>query len=403
MIAFHTLHPFAPRPDGCVMQTRLMRSQNFTHHIPLLALRKTPSATSLVGIAKAAAVPHPPTGKINADEDLNPSSHFKYKPLTAKLPEKNDKVKLAAVFGLWYFQNVIFNVYNKKALGLFPYPWLIASFHLLVSSLWMAGLWATKLQPFPRVNRKFLLALLGPGLFHAIGHTSACIAFTKLAVSFIQVINASEPCFSVVISALHDHFYPIHIWLSVIPIVAGCALAAVTEASFNAAGLWGALVSNACFVLRNIYSKQSFYDYKHIDGLNLYGCISIVSLFYLIPVAVIVEGRHWLQGYQTAIAAAGSPSSFLTWVLLSCVFYHLYNQTLYQALNEISPLRFSVGDAMRRVVVIIATVIVFRNPVRPLNAVGSAMAIFGTFLYSQATAVGTKKGNKKRKMITKER
>ncbi|KAA0042395.1 xylulose 5-phosphate/phosphate translocator [Cucumis melo var. makuwa] len=74
------------------------------------------------------------------------------------------------------------------------------------------------------------------------------------------------------------------------------------------------------------------------------------------------------------------------------IFYHLYNQSFYQDLDEISPLTFSVGNTMKRAVVIVASVLVFRNPVRPLNAVGSAIAIFGTFLYSQATS---KKSSKK--------
>lgn len=139
------------------------------------------------------------------------------------------------------------------------------------------------------------------------------------------------------------------------------------------------------FVLRNIYSKKSLQNFKEVNGLNLYGLISIVSLLYLFPVAIFVEGSQWVEGYQRAIVAVGKPSVFYLWVIISGIFYHLYNQSSYQALDEISPLTFSVGNTMKRVVVIVATVLVFRNPVRPLNALGSAIAIFGTFLYSQAT------------------
>lgn len=178
----------------------------------------------------------------------------------------------------------------------------------------------------------------------------------------------------------------------------GCSLAAVTEVSFNVQGLWGALISNVGFVLRNIYSKRSLQSFKEVDGLNLYGWITIISLLYLFPVAVFVEGSQWVQGYHKAIAAtAGKPSTFYIWVLLSGLFYHLYNQSSYQALDEISPLTFSVGNTMKRVVVIVSTVLVFRNPVRPLNALGSAIAIFGTFLYSQATTASKKKGPEEEK------
>ncbi|KAG8649921.1 xylulose 5-phosphate/phosphate translocator, chloroplastic [Manihot esculenta] len=304
---------------------------------------------------------------------------------------KDKTLQLALVFGFWYFQNIVFNIYNKKALNVFPFPWFLASFQLFVGSVWMLILWSFKLQPCPKISKPFIIALLGPALFHTIGHISACVSFSKVAVSFTHVIKSSEPVFSVIFSSILGDSYPLKVWLSILPIVLGCSLAAITEVSFNFEGLWGALISNVGFVFRNIYSKKSLQSFKEVNGLNLYGWISIISLFYLFPVAVVVEGSQWIQGYHKAIEAVGKSSTFYIWVLLSGIFYHLYNQSSYQALDDISPLTFSVGNTMKRVVVIVSTVLVFRNPVRPLNAIGSAIAIFGTFLYSQASA---KKANK---------
>lgn len=299
---------------------------------------------------------------------------------------KPKNLQLAIIFGLWYFQNIVFNIYNKKVLNIFPFPWLLASFQLFAGSVWMFILWSLKLQPCPKITKPFIIALLGPALFHTIGHISACVSFSKVAVSFTHVIKSSEPVFSVVFSSFLGDSYPLKVWLSILPIVLGCSLAAITEVSFNFQGLWGALISNVGFVLRNIYSKRSLQNFKEVNGLNLYGWISIISLLYLFPVAVFVEGSQWIQGYHKAIESVGKSSTFYLWVLLSGIFYHLYNQSSYQALDEISPLTFSVGNTMKRVVVIVSTVLVFRNPVRPLNALGSAIAIFGTFLYSQVTA-----------------
>ncbi|KAJ7969264.1 Glucose-6-phosphate/phosphate translocator 1, chloroplastic [Quillaja saponaria] len=319
-------------------------------------------------------------------------SNSEGEPEKAVLNPKSKTLKLALIFGLWYFQNIVFNIYNKKALNIFPFPWLLASFQLFVGSVWMLVLWSLKLQPCPKISKPFVIALLGPALFHTIGHISACVSFSKVAVSFTHVIKSSEPVFSVIFSSLLGDTYPIQVWLSILPIVIGCSLAAVTEVSFNLQGLWGALISNVGFVFRNIYSKRSLQNFKEVDGLNLYGWITIISLFYLFPVAVVVEGSQWIQGYHRALETIGKSSTFYLWVFLSGVFYHLYNQSSYQALDDISPLTFSVGNTMKRVVVIVSTVLVFRNPVRPLNALGSAIAIFGTFLYSQASA---KKGAEK--------
>ncbi|KAM7508943.1 hypothetical protein LguiA_019396 [Lonicera macranthoides] len=311
------------------------------------------------------------------------------------IPKPNKTLKLALVFGFWYFQNIVFNIYNKKALNIFPFPWFLASFQLFCGSVFMLILWASKLQKCPKISKSFIVALLGPALFHTIGHISACVSFSKVAVSFTHVIKSAEPVFSVVFSSFLGDTYPLSVWLSILPIVMGCSLAAVTEVSFNFGGLWGALISNVGFVLRNIYSKRSLQSFKEVDGLNLYGFITIISLFYLFPVAIFVEGSQWVPGYYKAIQSIGKPSTFYLWVILSGVFYHLYNQSSYQALDDISPLTFSVGNTMKRVVVIVSTILVFRNPVRPLNALGSAIAIFGTFLYSQVTSKKKTGGEKK--------
>ncbi|XVE62391.1 hypothetical protein DITRI_Ditri06bG0114900 [Diplodiscus trichospermus] len=338
------------------------------------------------------AGPHVP--KAGTSSESNPEGESEAAEVAAKSKAKT--LQLALVFGFWYFHNIVFNIYNKKALNVFPFPWLLASFQLFAGSIWMLVLWSLKLQPCPKISKPFIVALLGPALFHTTGHISACVSFSKVAVSFTHVIKSAEPVFSVIFSSFLGDTYPLQVWLSIVPIVFGCSLAAITEVSFNFEGLWGALISNVGFVLRNIYSKRSLQNFKEVNGLNLYGWISIISLFYLFPVAVVVEGSQWIQGYHKAIETVGKASTFYIWVLLSGIFYHLYNQSSYQALDDISPLTFSVGNTMKRVVVIVSTVLVFRNPVRPLNALGSGIAILGTFLYSQATANKKSTGGEKK-------
>lgn len=71
------------------------------------------------------------------------------------------------------------------------------------------------------------------------------------------------------------------------------------------------------------------------------------------------------------------------WVAAQSIFYHLYNQVSYMSLDEISPLTFSIGNTMKRISVIVSSIIIFRTPVQPINALGAAIAILGTFLYSQ--------------------
>lgn len=71
------------------------------------------------------------------------------------------------------------------------------------------------------------------------------------------------------------------------------------------------------------------------------------------------------------------------WVAAQSIFYHLYNQVSYMSLDEISPLTFSIGNTMKRISVIVSSIIIFRTPVQPVNALGAAIAVLGTFIYSQ--------------------
>lgn len=45
-------------------------------------------------------------------------------------------------------------------------------------------------------------------------------------------------------------------------------------------------------------------------------------------------------------------------------------QVSYMILQRVSPVTHSVGNCVKRVVVIVSSVIIFRTPVNPVNAVG---------------------------------
>ena len=293
--------------------------------------------------------------------------------------------RTAVLFSLWYFFNIVFNVYNKSTLNVFPYPWLISTLQLAATSIWMLVVWATGIQEKPKVSKTFLIAVLPVAFFHMVGHVSACVSFSKMAVSFTHVIKAAEPVFSVILSGpLLGTTYSPAVWASLIPIVLGCSMAAMKEVSFSISGFNGAMISNLAMVLRNITSKKQLNDFKAIDGINLYGILGIVGLFYLVPAAVYMEGSQWAAGWSAAVAKVGAEKLYQM-LFLSGIFYHLYNQVSYQALTGISPVTFSVGNSLKRVAVIVASVIYFRNPVSPLNAAGSGLALLGAYLYTKAS------------------
>ncbi|CAI0474161.1 unnamed protein product, partial [Linum tenue] len=163
----------------------------------------------------------------------------------------NQTLKLDTAFRLWYFHNVIFNIYNKKSLNVFPYPWFLATFQLFTGCIWMLASWSIN-RRFPKISKEFLLALLGLTLFHTVDQIFACVSYSNVAVSFTHIIKSVEPVLFVIFSSFLGEIFPLKVWLSILSIVFACYIAAVTEVSFNLGGLSGAMINNFSFVLRNI-------------------------------------------------------------------------------------------------------------------------------------------------------
>uniref|UniRef100_A0A6N2L1Q6 Sugar phosphate transporter domain-containing protein n=1 Tax=Salix viminalis TaxID=40686 RepID=A0A6N2L1Q6_SALVM len=309
--------------------------------------------------------------------------------------EAAKKVKIGIYFATWWALNVVFNIYNKKVLNAFPYPWLTSTLSLACGSLMMLISWATRIAEAPKTDFEFWKTLFPVAVAHTIGHVAATVSMSKVAVSFTHIIKSGEPAFSVLVSRfLLGEAFPSSVYLSLVPIIGGCALAAVTELNFNmnyeldwlsVPGFMGAMISNLAFVFRNIFSKKGMKG-KSVSGMNYYACLSMLSLLILTPFAIAVEGpQMWAAGWQTALSEIGP--HFVWWIAAQSVFYHLYNQVSYMSLDEISPLTFSVGNTMKRISVIVSSIIIFHTPVQPVNALGAAIAVLGTFLYSQVPII----------------
>ncbi|CAI5508760.1 unnamed protein product [Closterium sp. Naga37s-1] len=130
------------------------------------------------------------------------------------------------------------------------------------------------------------------------------------------------------------------LWMSLLPVVLGVSLASVTELSFNWTGFLTAMTSNIAFTYRNVFSKKAMVG---MDSTNLYAYISILSLLYCIPPAILMEGPKLLAGgFTDAIAKVGM-TKFLSDLFWVGVFYHLYNQLATNTLERVSPLTHAVG------------------------------------------------------------
>ncbi|KAH7425004.1 hypothetical protein KP509_11G036700 [Ceratopteris richardii] len=210
------------------------------------------------------------------------------------------------------------------------------------------------------------------------------VSFAAVAVSFTHTVKALEPFFNAAASQfILGQQIPFSLWLSLAPVVIGVSMASLTELSFNWLGFLSAMTSNIAFTYRSIYSKKAMTD---MDSTNVYAYISIISLIFCIPAAVLLEGPTLLQtGFADAIGKVGM-RKFLSDLFWVGMFYHLYNQIATNTLERVAPLTHAVGNVLKRVFVIGFSIVVFGNKISTQTAIGTSIAIAGVAIYSYIKA-----------------
>lgn len=99
---------------------------------------------------------------------------------------------------------------------------------------------------------------------HTIGHVAATVSMSKVAVSFTHIIKSAEPAFSVIVSRFFlGETFPVPVYLSLVPIIGGCALAAVTELNFNMIGIIWEILCHYNYLKPPVCLAMSFAILKH--------------------------------------------------------------------------------------------------------------------------------------------
>ncbi|KAK4427127.1 Triose phosphate/phosphate translocator, non-green plastid, chloroplastic [Sesamum alatum] len=298
-----------------------------------------------------------------------------------------DTLVLGSLFGLWYLFNIYFNIYNKQVLKAFHYPMTVTLIQFAVGTVLVVLMWTFNLYKRPKISGGQLAAILPLAMVHTLGNLFTNMSLGKVAVSFTHTIKAMEPFFSVVLSAMFLGEFPT-LWVvsSLLPIVGGVALASMTEASFNWAGFWSAMASNLTNQSRNVLSKKFMVKKEEsLDNITLFSIITIMSFFLMAPAAIFVEGVKFTPSY---LQAAGlNVKQLCTRSLLAALCFHAYQQVSYMILQRVSPVTHSVGNCVKRVVVIVTSVLFFRTPVSPINSLGTGIALAGVFLYSRVKRI----------------
>jgi solute carrier family 35, member E1 len=301
-------------------------------------------------------------------------------------------IKLGFHFFLWYFFTVVYNVSNKRVLNDLPLPATVAVIQIILGIPVFLPVWLFKRPNFESC-RAIIPSICKIGFVHALGNLATVISLSQGSVSFTHIIKAAEPIFSAGLSALiFGDFASTSVYLTLIPIVAGVAISSVKELSFTWTGFLAGMASNLFYQLRIVLSKKEFTgDAKAVSPSNFFRLLTIVSALELLPISIALEGYRVRSAWEAAVTAGVNTDALMSNLLISGFSYYCYNEVSFWILGSISPMTHAVGNTVKRVAIILASILILKSPISDYGIMGSTMAVLGTFAYAMASHHSTKK------------
>jgi solute carrier family 35 protein E1 len=317
-----------------------------------------------------------------------------------------ETLQVGSYFALWYLFNIAYNIYNKQALNVLDYPWTIATIQMAAGILYFVPLWLLGIRKAPKLSSSDLKTLLPIALCHTGVHVGAVVALGAGAVSFAHIVKASEPVVTCALNAvLLGQLLPLPVYATLIPIIGGVGIASMKELSFTWLALASAMLSNVSSAARGVLSKKTMSGKKigeNLDAQNLYAVLTAMSTVILIPAMLAMEGTGFFTACGKLVSKGAFTSKSLSMLLaLGGFSYYAYNEVAFLALGKVNPVTHAVGNTIKRVVIIVASVIAFKTPMSTGSIIGSSVAIAGTLMYS--LAMNASKGKSTKTVASKKK
>jgi len=295
---------------------------------------------------------------------------------------------LLGLFAFWFLGNYYYNIWNKQCLkacgGKDGFPLTVSVLQLGVGVVYAAILWCLPfLRKTPDTTSSDIMAMLPVGFTNLGAHSASVFALSAGAVSFGQIVKASEPAFAAVLSVL---FYGKKVslgkWLMLPIIIGGVILASVKELDFAVSALVSACIANVFAAIKGNENKKLMDTAGLADRIggvsNQFALTTTISFLMGLPVMFAKEGGkfgEFIELLKTNPVVRNN-------LILSGLSFYGYNELATMTIKKTNALTQSVANTAKRVIVIVGVAIVMGESLEFMKLLGCAIGILGVFLYS---------------------
>lgn len=284
---------------------------------------------------------------------------------------------------LWFVLNVSVTLSNKALFQFsgFTFPTTVSLFHMISSSIFSRITIKVSKTPVRVLkDRKEHITMFLFSILFCSNILSGNIGLRYVPVSLVQCVRSTIPGVTMFLSLLIlDKKYSINHYLTVFLVVIGVLIATATTVEFHPTGfLFTVLVcflSSLKSVMTNKFLVSKGLKLHPFDLLNRMSTFSILHL----GLTSVCTGE-----FANAVAwfADNASSKFLFVLFLNAFMAFFLNVCNFFFTKLTSALTVTIVGNVKHVVTILLSIIIFRNKVSLLNAVGITTTVIGAGLYS---------------------
>ncbi|GAM83858.1 hypothetical protein ANO11243_018480 [Dothideomycetidae sp. 11243] len=271
-------------------------------------------------------------------------------------------------------------LFNKYILGTLKFPIILTTWHLTFATI-MTQLLArcTRVldsrKDVPMTPRVYIRTIVPIGLMFSLSLICGNVAYIYLSVSFIQMLKATTPV-AVLLATWSFGIAPLNLATlgNVSIIVVGVAIASLGEVQFNFIGFliqMGGIVFEAVrlTMVQHLLSSAEF----KMDPL--------VSLYYFAPVCAIMNAAIAIALEAPKISLADVQSVGIAIFLANATVAFGLNVAVVFLIGQTSSLVLTLSGVLKDILLVMASVILFGDPVSGLQIFGYSIALAGLVYY----------------------
>ena len=299
---------------------------------------------------------------------------------------------------IWTLNNIGVTLLNKAAFAKvdFRYPFFLSAIHMACNFLGSQYVFYTQRQNSKNSLVTKLLGTINRHNLDAAGRKSILlfsiifslniaignVSLKFVSVNFNQVMRSLVPALTIFMGILMGKQFSTRRKISVLPIIAGVAMACFGDMSYTSLGLFYTAACVTLAALKVVASGEMLTGTLKLHPVDLLGHMAPLAMGQCLLLAFTTgEMKSIAERWSTDLSPWVDPYPMAV-VWISGIASFSLNICSLQANKVTSPLTLCIAANVKQVIMILMSTVIFQTEITPLNGAGIAVVLLGSARYS---------------------